>query len=296
MSADSESVLDICELRSCGLSANAVSTRVRRGWLMPVHEGVYAVGRTQLTLLGRFVAAVKACGGRAALSHRSCVVYMGMLEWREQLIDVTVRSEGTRLHEGLRVHRSKLLERKDLWFRDGMWVVRPEWALLGLASQAKPPELTTAVRRGYANELVSPRSLAALIGRAGPVRGSRRLADVLSQGFNPTRSELEDVVLDLILGAGFELPEVNQRLEAGGRVLYPDFRWPARRLIVEADSRAWHDDPLARAADAERQAILEASGERLLRVTWNQSTVGRAQTVQRMMRAGAPHPSTASVV
>ena len=51
-------------------------------------------------------------------------------------------------------------------------------------------------------------------------------------------------VLDLIVDAGFELPEVNQRLVIAGRTLYPDFRWPEQRLIVEADSRTWHDDPM----------------------------------------------------
>jgi very-short-patch-repair endonuclease len=38
-------------------------------------------------------------------------------------------------------------------------------------------------------------------------------------------------------------------------------------LIVEVDSVQWHDDPLARADDAQRQAELEAAGERVLRVT-----------------------------
>jgi very-short-patch-repair endonuclease len=51
------------------------------------------------------------------------------------------------------------------------------------------------------------------------------------------------------------------------RTVYPDLWWPAIRLIVEADSKEWHDDPLARYEDAERQAELEAAGERVLRVT-----------------------------
>ena len=43
----------------------------------------------------------------------------------------------------------------------------------------------------------------------------------------------------------------------------PDFRWPEQRLVLEADSATWHDNPLAREDDAERQALLEAHGERV---------------------------------
>ena len=89
----------------------------------------------------------------------------------------------------------------------------------------------------------------------------------MATGPAPTRSELEDVVLDLLLRADLEHPDVNVPLTVGGRRVMPDFRWPAQRLVIEADGAAWHDDPTAREDDAERQALLEAHGERVLRVT-----------------------------
>ena len=70
--------------------------------------------------------------------------------------------------------------------------------------------------------------------------------------------------------------------------MIPDFRWPDERLVVEADGAAWHDDRLAREDDAERQALLEASGERVVRVTWAQAVGRRAQTLERLRAAGAP--------
>jgi very-short-patch-repair endonuclease len=57
---------------------------------------------------------------------------------------------------------------------------------------------------------------------------------------------------------------------------------------VEADGAAWHQDPIARADDAERQALLEAHGERVVRVTWAQAVGRRAQTLARLKAAGAP--------
>ena len=58
--------------------------------------------------------------------------------------------------------------------------------------------------------------------------------------------------------------------------------------MVEADGRRWHDNPQARADDAERQALLEATGERVIRVDWQQATAHAAQTQARLAAAGAP--------
>ena len=58
--------------------------------------------------------------------------------------------------------------------------------------------------------------------------------------------------------------------------------------MIEADGAAWHDNPLAREDDAERQAILEAYGERVLRVTWEQAVGRGAETLRRVRAAGAP--------
>jgi hypothetical protein len=98
----------------------------------------------------------------------------------------------------------------------------------------------------------------------------------------PTRSELEDMVLDLIDAAGFERPRVNEPLANG---LIPDFRWPDQRLILEADGAAWHKD---RDQDARRQARLEADGERVIRVTYAQARDRPEETTRRLEAAGIP--------
>lgn len=83
-------------------------------------------------------------------------------------------------------------------------------------------------------------------------------------------------------GDGLPHPEVNKPLERLGRRIVPDFRWPAQRLVVEADGAAWHDGMLAREDDAERQAILEAAGERVIRITWDQALRRSEQSLQRV--------------
>ena len=96
------------------------------------------------------------------------------------------------------------------------------------------------------------------------------------------------MVLDLILAGLIQHPDVNRPLTINGRRVIPDFRWPTQRLVIEADGAEWHDNPIAREDDAQRQAILEAHGERVLRVTWQQAITRRAETLERIRAAGAP--------
>lgn len=58
--------------------------------------------------------------------------------------------------------------------------------------------------------------------------------------------------------------------------------------MVEADGAAWHDHRLAREDDAERQALLEAHGQHVLRVTWDQAIASAPTTLQRIRAAGVP--------
>jgi very-short-patch-repair endonuclease len=99
---------------------------------------------------------------------------------------------------------------------------------------------------------------------------------------------LEDAVLDLVLRGGVAHPIVNGKLVLDGRRIYPDFRWLEQGLVVEADGAAWHDHKLAREDDAERQALLESHGYRVLRVTWDQAILHPGQTLARIRAAGAP--------
>ena len=132
------------------------------------------------------------------------------------------------------------------------------------------------------------RQLTEVLQRLRGRRGARELAAIVATGSAPTRSELEDAVLDLMLRNGLSHPDVNLALVLSGRRVIPDFRWREQRLVVEADGAAWHEHKLAREDDAERQSILEVHGERVVRVTWDQAIVRPRQTLARLRAAGAP--------
>jgi hypothetical protein len=239
---------------------------------------------------GQLLAAVKSFGGGAVLSHFAATALWGFLEWDDRHPEVTVVRAGVKQRAGIRVHRTSLLEPRDVTRQDGIPVTAPARTLVDLAAVVNYKLLRTAVRRAQSRHRVSVPQLVATVRRLGPRRGSANLNKILATGPAPTRSVLEDVVLDLILAAGLARPDVNKPLVLAGRRVVPDFRWAEQRVVVEADGRAWHDNQTAREDDAERQALLEAHGERVLRVTWGQAISRPAEVIARITGAGVPVP------
>jgi hypothetical protein len=286
--AEEWGVLSLEELLACGLNRQAVSVRVRNGRLHLRYRGVYAVGHPNLSLPGQFLAAVKACGPTAVLSNFAGAAHLGFVRWDGRHPEVTVVGTSIRRHKGIRVHRTKALDPRDVIRHQGVPTTSPARTLLDLAATLPYKALRRSVREAQALQMANVRQLLEILDRHPRRRGARNLARIVATGPAPTRSELEDVVLDLILGGGFEHPQVNVPITIEGRRAVPDFRWPTHRLTVEADGAAFHDNPIVRAEDANRQALLEAQGERVLRVTWTQATTRRTQTRRRLEAAGAP--------
>ena len=235
MAAGFDGVLDWRELEECGLTHEGVRWREQHGRLHRLHQGVYAVGHPNVSQKGLFIAAVKACRPDAALSHRAEAARSGIRPWSGGDIEVTTRAGTTKHHHGIKVHRSAPMTRADLMVRDGILVTNPTWTVVALAAVLSRGDLRSAVREALGMQLVSVRGLLALLDRLGPVRGSRTLRKVLARAL-PTRSELEDVVYDVIVGGGFVPPLVNEPLRLEGRTVIPDFRWPeqARRTLPVA--------------------------------------------------------------
>jgi very-short-patch-repair endonuclease len=271
-------VVSIAELRECGLTDKAVWFRVRRGWLHPLHRGVYAVGHPNPPLNGRFLAATKACGPTAVLSHFSAATLFGLVAWDGRHPEVTATKAKT--HKGIRVHRTASLDAQDITRRHGIATTTPARTILDLSSMLKFDELRRLVREAQSFKIVT-------LGELRP-RAKGNLARIIATGPAPTRSELEDAVLDLIQKGRLQHPDVNVPVNIEGRRVVPDFRWPQQRLVIEADGAAWHDHRMAREDDVDRQALLEAYGERVVRVTWAQATTHPAQTLARLTAAGAP--------
>jgi hypothetical protein len=111
------------------LTQRAVESRVRNGHLHPLYRGVYAVGHAKLTQEAAFLAAVKACGPEAVLSHFAAAALYGVVRWDGRYPEVTARTY--RAHRGIRVHRSSSIDRTH---HKGIPITTPGRTLIDLAA------------------------------------------------------------------------------------------------------------------------------------------------------------------
>ena len=72
-------VVDTDDLHACGLTNKAILSRVSGG-LFPLYRGVYALAHPNIEFTAWCLAAVKACGPGAALSHCAAAVLWELLE------------------------------------------------------------------------------------------------------------------------------------------------------------------------------------------------------------------------
>src|SRR5690606_17417724 len=169
-----------------------------------------------------FLAAVKACGPGASLSHHAAAAHLGLLPWDDRAVEVTIRDTTPRTRPGLTVHRTSRLDRADVTVHRGIRTTTPARTVVDLAADAGTRRLRRAVRQAQALHGTTIAQILQALERAGRRRGARRLLRIVATGPAPTRSVLEDVVLDLLLGAGFAHPQVNQPLRLDGRRVVPD--------------------------------------------------------------------------
>lgn len=278
VAAEQWGVVAMDDLREIGLSRQRIAKRVAAGRLFPIHRGVWAVGHPRLSLEGRFYAAVRACGAGAVLSHYCACVLWGLRPWIHRFPDVT--SPAQRRQKGINHHRSDHIEAT---VHKGIPVVIPAQAIFGIAPVVPFDSLRGAVNHALGLELVTPPELVTYSGR-----GAQSLRRVLATAA-PTKSENENLVLHLIHQAGLPAPLVNPPID--GTSYIPDFVWPDQRLILEADSKRFHGNMIARADDATRQLVLEEMGFRVIRTTWVQATT-RPGHVQSLVAQGLSTCST----
>src|SRR3954453_10304861 len=219
------------QLLELGLGPRSVENDVERGWLHPVHRGVYAVGHRRLTREGNFMAALLACGPQSLLSHRSAAWLWELAPASLTLPEVTV-PHGARRHPGIGMHRSRTLTKDDRDIVDAIPVTRVPRTLLDLAAVA-PRRIDSALERAERMGIFDLVAIHSLLERCGRHRGAPKLRRALGLyvPLPQTRSELERRFLTMIASAGLPRPAVNA-VVAGHEV---DVLWSPQRLVVELD-------------------------------------------------------------
>lgn len=262
-------VVDRPMLHAAGLSNAAIRHLAANGDLHPLHEDVWAVGRPEVSVEGRWLAAVLACGAGAALSHHSAALLWGVLERGSGLPHVTVPTDdGRPRRPGLVLHRSRTLTAEQVTRRRAVPVTTLPRTLLDLARVAEPGVLEAAVRGAERVHRLDLRALQAGAQRPRCDVGAARLRALLDRYVRVDVSEAELEARFLALCERHRLPRpVLQCRIAGFRA---DFAWPHARLVVETDGRGTHDTFVAFRRDREKDRALQAAGWVVLRFTWSE--------------------------
>ncbi|HEX7292263.1 MAG TPA: type IV toxin-antitoxin system AbiEi family antitoxin domain-containing protein [Conexibacter sp.] len=255
------------QLLALGVGRGAIEKLLRRGWLIPLHRGVYAVGHRQLRQEGRWLAVVLATGPGAVLSHRDAAALHRMRQPPDSARATVSTPAHVRAIEGVWVMARRRLTGEERTEVDGVPVTSPARTLVDLAPMLTAAQLQgtlgEADRRGLLDVSAIERALRRTKSRHG--QGHARLRAALDAhrlaGTTLLRSELEARFLDLALEAGLPRPQLNAPV---GRYEV-DALWPDARLVVELDGWANHSDRRAAALDRDKTNRLQGVGYLVLR-------------------------------
>lgn len=253
-----------------GYTPRSIKHRMAKGRLHSVSRGIYAIGRPQLTVYGRWLAAVLGCGPEAVLSHGSAAALWEIGSERRGRIEISVPARVVRRRPGIVVHRRAALGATDLTEHHAIPVTSPICTLIDLAARLPQGQLERAINEADRRDLTDPEALrAALDAVVGARPGVAILRSTLDRRtFALTESELERRFLPLARSAGLSQPETGRRLN-GFRV---DFHWPDLGLVVETDGLRYHRTPAQQARDRLRDQAHAAAGLTPLRFTHAQIT------------------------
>lgn len=277
LAARQHGVVTAKQLAGVGLGRPAITERTRAGRLHRIHRGVYAVGHRGLSLHGRFMAAVLACGEGAVLSHGSAAVLWKLLKPLDGPIHISIpTTSGRKSRRGIHLHRAQALAESS-----------PAPSYLQQEGGRRGRLLTT--RRDNIPVTTVSRTIEDLRRSSFPPRLLRRAirqAELIGYRLDRietdrTRSDLETAFLALWRRHRIPSPELNAKL---GR-WEVDFLWRTQRLVVEADSWTYHRGSVAFEDDHARDLDLRAAGYTVLRFTDRQLEEGPGRVVADVARA-----------
>jgi len=273
------------QILEVGVGKGLTFHRRSRGLLIPLHQGVYALGHRHLVREARWMAAVLACGPGAVLSHISAGQVWGICGSYGP-IEVLRQSGGfhPRGHCGVKLHQTRRLEPYEVSVQRGIPVAVMERVLLDLAACTEATRLERMFVQAYKRDDFSWPRLRRIIARRRGCKGVgtlRRIALEVDPEALETKSVPEVDFLSLWREVDPSTPAVNVLIE--GHLV--DFLWSEQKVIVETDSWTFHGDPLAFEKDHQRDVELTAAGYDVHRTTAKMLERDPAPFLQNVRRA-----------
>lgn len=266
MAGRQHGVVSIRQLRTLlGYSNDSVEYACAQGRLHRLHQGVYAVGHTALSLHGKCLGAVLGCGSGALLSHWSAAWLLGLMPATAPVPVHVTTPIPRRKRLGLLIHRSRTFADEDRALREGIPVTSVARTALDLAARVRSRSVNRVLQRSEELGLFDLSDFESVLDRNRGHRGRRPLRRAIAIYEPPpfTRSGLEERFFELVLAHGLPRPATNY-VEAGCEL---DAYWPELRFAVELDVFETHGTRLSFEEDRVRQEELKLAGVELIRVT-----------------------------
>jgi very-short-patch-repair endonuclease len=232
--------------------------------LRQVHRGVYAVGAQPLTQIGHWYAALLAARPDPLLSHISSLAKMGLARERVGIHVTVIHRKGRNLR-GVTVHRCRSIDPDDRTRIDGLPLTTLPRTLIDVAETEGAAFVAKVLEEADRRKVLDPAAIHACAKRNPGRRGLAVLLPLVDD-YVPTPNAKEGLERDFQLflrDRDLPLPEVNVLVH--GHLV--DCWWPEAQVVVELDSRKWHEHWDARERDLARDSTLQRHGVRAIRVT-----------------------------
>src|SRR4051794_21169356 len=256
--AKQDNIISWWQLRGQAWSRRQIHYHAERQRWREIHRGVYAACHGELTQRQLWIAATLTAPGTWLNAFSAANAYEFHVSDLGYETVVRRGSGGKRSYPGLLVARSSTLDGV-VGERDGVRIVSPERALVEIAPDVADWQRARAFREACRLGCTTPIELAkALHGQRGTAALVALCDRYAAVPYHRCRSDAESRALEVFVDAGIPMPLVNMPF-CGPR---PDFRWPGPNLIIEIDSKEFHQFP---DVDAGYEAKWEAGGARVCR-------------------------------
>jgi very-short-patch-repair endonuclease len=234
------------------------------------------------------MAATLACGPGSVLSHLPAGAHWQLIRDRGTL-EVTVPRR-RRSRQGITIHQA-VLPADEITVHKGIPLTTVPRTLFDLATVLSERQLERAINEAEVLRLWDELSLDHLLDRYPRRHGSRAVRAALQKrrdGTTVTKSELEDMFIELTDAAGLPRPQVNAIVK-GFEV---DAVFRDARLAVELDGRDTHRTVAAFERDRERDRRLLVADWHPVRITYKQMVDTRDEVIADLRRLLARNDGT----
>lgn len=276
-------VVTTAQLLAVGFTYQTINRWVAMGRLFRLHRGVYLVGRPPARREARFHAAVLACGSPAALIGFAAAALWGF--WRGSTFPVEVIApRRLKKRRGIVVHRVAVMP--EVSEHAAIPVATPEQTIVHLAgTMYSDRHFRRLVHEALVQKATSLSALLAEVeGASERTPAIDRIERELADGAKPTRSYLEDDLLELLRRGDFPPSETNAHVSGTPAWVEVDVWFPEQRLVVEIDG-PHHDTSYQREFDAYKDTVVRTAGAEVLRLDQNAVTAARAAETAARIRA-----------